>query len=108
MGEQHVSFSNSKPGRSPRPTSGSFRSQQDEEGADWRAYLDPRLIQARELSTLDQGEVPPPGEAAPVGEERPSGRSQRLAMELERLDIECERLTRRWIPPYDFFVKRPR
>jgi hypothetical protein len=103
-----VSFSNSKPGRPPRPTSGSFQSQQDEEGAEWRAYLDPRLIQARELATLDQGEVPPAGELAPVGEEQPSGRSQRLAMELERLDIECERLTRRWFPPYGFFVKRPR
>jgi hypothetical protein len=29
-------------------------------------------------------------------------------MELERLDIECEPLTRRWFPPYGFFVKRPR
>jgi hypothetical protein len=103
-----VSFSNSKPGRPPRPTSESFRPPRDEEGADWRAYLDPRLIQARELSTLEQGEVPPSDEAAPVGEEQPSGRSQRLAMELERLDIECERLTRRWFPPYGSFVKRPR
>lgn len=103
-----MSFSNSKPGRSPRPTSGSPRSQPDEDGAEWRAYLDPRLILARELPTLDQGEAPPAGERAPAGEEPPSGRSQRLAMELERLDIECEPLTRRWFPPYGFFVKRPR
>jgi hypothetical protein len=75
---------------------------------DWSGYLDPSLIETRQLATLDSGERAPPAEASPAGDELPAERARRIAAELERLELDIHRSTRRWIPRYAFSTKSPR
>jgi hypothetical protein len=100
-------FSRSKPERSPRRI-GSLSESRHAECMDWYGYLDPRLIETRELSTIDHGGLAPAAEAAPAGEERPAERSRRIAAELQRLELDLQRSTRRWIPRDAFSAKGPR
>lgn len=76
-----------------------------EEGVDWHGYLEPHLIEARELSTLDEGDAPSAVDAARAGEQRPTKKSQGIALELKQLELEINKLTQRWTPRFHYYVK---
>jgi len=78
-----------------------------EENVDWQGYLDPQLIDARELSTLDEGDLSSAVAAARSGEERPATQSQRIALELKQLELEVHKVTQRRIPRLEYLRKGP-
>ena len=99
-------FSTRKTERSVRRTVSLVRSAYEEK-LNWRGYLDPRLIEAKELSTPFKGDAPLAVDVAQSGQEVPTTESHRIALELKQLELEIHKLTRRWTPRLDYYVKDP-
>lgn len=101
-----VFFSTKKTKGSGRLTVSSVRSAYEEK-LNWRGYLDPRLIEAKELSAPSDVDAQLAVGAAQNGEAVPTTESRRIALELEQLELEIHKLTRRWTPRLDYYVKDP-